>query len=156
MTPARLLVPVLLLCPAFLFAQENLQKTSPMNDPPASRSGNSISAPRIDPLGTTPAPVPQDPLARLESSLPPRFNPRYSATPSDGDRALLPEWGPDSVISPGQLAGGTCYAIRSYVVARDSKDSDSVHPAGYSTCVASNKVQLKSATGSARTVPSEK
>lgn len=151
MTPARLLVPVLLLCPAFLFAQENLQKTSPMNDPLASRSGNSISAPRIDPLGRTPTPVPQDPLARLESSLPPRFN------PSDSAKTILPpEWGPDSVISPGQLAGGTCYAIRSYVVARDSKDSDSVHPAGYSTCVPSNKVQLKSATGSARTIPSEK
>jgi hypothetical protein len=30
--------------------------------------------------------------------------------------------------------GPTCYAIRSYVVARDSRDSDSTHPAGYSTC----------------------
>jgi hypothetical protein len=41
--------------------------------------------------------------------------------------------------------GPTCYAIRSYVVARDSKDSDSTHPAGYSTCQPSNRYQVKSA-----------
>ncbi|MGA8269924.1 MAG: hypothetical protein WB919_00065 [Candidatus Sulfotelmatobacter sp.] len=27
-----------------------------------------------------------------------------------------------------------CYSMRSYKVARDSSDSDSTHPAGYSTC----------------------
>lgn len=37
----------------------------------------------------------------------------------------------------------TCYAIRSYVVARDSKESDSTHPAGYSTCRPSARYQLK-------------
>jgi len=37
----------------------------------------------------------------------------------------------------------TCYAIRSYVVARDSKESDSTHPAGYSTCRPSTRYQLK-------------
>lgn len=50
---------------------------------------------------------------------------------------------------PGTLVvdsnGPTCYAIRSYVVARDSKDSDSTHPAGYSTCQPSNRYQVKSA-----------
>jgi hypothetical protein len=42
-------------------------------------------------------------------------------------------------------ADTTCYTIRSYVVARDSKDSDSTHPAGYSTCRPSNRYQLRSA-----------
>jgi hypothetical protein len=42
-------------------------------------------------------------------------------------------------------ADTTCYAIRSYVVARDSQDSDSTHPAGYSTCQPSNRYQVKSA-----------
>lgn len=28
----------------------------------------------------------------------------------------------------------TCFTIRSYVVARDNKNSDSTHPVGYSTC----------------------
>jgi len=39
----------------------------------------------------------------------------------------------------------TCYAIRSYVVARDSKDSDSTHPTGYSTCRPSDRYHVKSA-----------
>lgn len=39
----------------------------------------------------------------------------------------------------------TCYAIRSYVVAQDSKGSDSTHPAGYSTCQPSNRYQVKTA-----------
>jgi hypothetical protein len=42
-------------------------------------------------------------------------------------------------------AGPTCYAIRSYVVARDSKDSDSTHPAGYSTCRPSERYQVRTA-----------
>jgi len=37
----------------------------------------------------------------------------------------------------------TCYRIRAYLVARDSKDSDSTHPAGYSTCQPSAQYQLK-------------
>ncbi len=37
----------------------------------------------------------------------------------------------------------TCYAIRSYVVARDSMDSDSTHPAGYSTCQPATRYSLK-------------
>ena len=36
-----------------------------------------------------------------------------------------------------------CYAIRSYVVARDSKHSDSVHPVGYTTCVPASRYQLR-------------
>jgi hypothetical protein len=39
----------------------------------------------------------------------------------------------------------TCFAIRSYVVARDSKDSDSTHPAGYSTCRPSDRYKVKGA-----------
>jgi hypothetical protein len=39
--------------------------------------------------------------------------------------------------------GPTCYAIRSYVVARDSKDSDSTHPAGYSTCQPAARYRVK-------------
>jgi hypothetical protein len=40
-------------------------------------------------------------------------------------------------------AVGVCYAIRSYVVARDSKDSDSTHPVSYSTCQPAARYQLK-------------
>jgi hypothetical protein len=44
-------------------------------------------------------------------------------------------------------ADATCYAIRSYVVARDSKDSDSTHPAGYSTCRRASRYHLKTTVG---------
>lgn len=37
----------------------------------------------------------------------------------------------------------TCYAIRSYVVARDSKTSDSTHPVSYSTCQPAARYQLR-------------
>ncbi len=37
----------------------------------------------------------------------------------------------------------TCLKIRSYVVARDSKDSDSTHPVSYSTCQPSSRYGLK-------------
>ena len=37
----------------------------------------------------------------------------------------------------------TCYTMRSYVVARDSKDSDSTHLTGYSTCQRATKYRLK-------------
>ena len=42
--------------------------------------------------------------------------------------------------------GPTCYAIRSYMVARDSKDSDSTHPAGYSTCQPVGRYGVKTIT----------
>ena len=44
----------------------------------------------------------------------------------------------------GQLgSGATCYKIRSYVVARDSKNSDSTHPVSYSTCQPAARYQLR-------------
>lgn len=44
---------------------------------------------------------------------------------------------------PGLQDDSLCYAIRSYVVARDNKDSDSVHPVGYTTCVPASRYQLR-------------
>jgi hypothetical protein len=43
----------------------------------------------------------------------------------------------------------TCYAIRSYVVERDSSDSDSTHAAGYSTCRRASRYHFKTAEGQA-------
>lgn len=37
---------------------------------------------------------------------------------------------------------GACYTIRSYVVARDSKDSDATHLVGYSTCRPANRYRV--------------
>ena len=38
-----------------------------------------------------------------------------------------------------------CLNIRSYVVARDSKNSDSVHLTGYTTCVPASRFRLRTA-----------
>jgi hypothetical protein len=43
----------------------------------------------------------------------------------------------------GLGSGATCYKIRSYVVARDSKNSDSTHPVSYSTCQPAARYQLR-------------
>lgn len=37
-----------------------------------------------------------------------------------------------------------CYAIRSYVVVRDTLHSDSTHAGGYSTCVAAARIRMYS------------
>lgn len=47
-----------------------------------------------------------------------------------------------------------CYTIRSYVVARDSKDSDSVHPVSYSTCQPASRYRLR--TTQIQTEPSDR
>jgi hypothetical protein len=49
------------------------------------------------------------------------------------------------LVSPdGQLAlDNTCFAIRSYVVARDSKNSDSTHLVHYSTCQPASRYRVK-------------
>ncbi len=40
-------------------------------------------------------------------------------------------------------ADATCFTMRSYVVARDSKDSDSTHPTSYSTCQPASKYRVR-------------
>jgi hypothetical protein len=40
-------------------------------------------------------------------------------------------------------ADAACFTMRSYVVARDSKDSDSTHPTGYSTCQPASKYRVR-------------
>jgi len=95
-------------------------------------------------------------LARLQASVPPQFKTNQD---NSSKTLLLPdtEMGPGFVIYPEQVAGGgTCFAIRSYVVARDSKNSDSVHLVSSSTCVSAHKVQLKNATDSAHPLQLEK
>lgn len=48
------------------------------------------------------------------------------------------------VVMDGQFGDDTlCYTMRSYVVARDDKDSDSVHAVGYSTCQTASRYRLK-------------
>jgi hypothetical protein len=47
--------------------------------------------------------------------------------------------------SPALEDDPTCYTIRTYVVARDGKDSDSTHPVRYSTCAPAERYKVKTA-----------
>jgi hypothetical protein len=60
----------------------------------------------------------------------------WQSTPNSDDQT---SGAPDGV-NPGDTA---CYAIRSYVVARDNKHSDSTHLVGYSTCQPALRYGLK-------------
>jgi len=152
MTCARLLAASLLLCPVLVCAQES-RATTGSSVASAASGKAAVSA---EPWSITAnieakANVPQDPLARLETSQPPKY--RNDQRP-DTKTLLFPTPGNGFVISPGALADNSCFAIRSYLMARDNKHSDSTHLAGYTTCVPSRKYQLRKAAGTEDMTPS--
>ncbi len=120
MTSVRLLTAAVLLCTASAFAQEQL--SSPTRPNRTAEPEKSAQAAASEPwkLGLN------QPRDTRDSSLQwQQLDPmavRAGARP--GDDTL-------------------CYKIRSYVVARDSKDSESVHPVGYSTCQPASRYRLK-------------
>ncbi len=81
----------------------------------------------------------KDPLNRLQID-------KYKVFRSNkSTRTLLvgPEADAGMFLTGMEGLDGTCYAIRSYVVARDSKDSDSTHPVSYSTCQPSTRYRVR-------------
>jgi hypothetical protein len=144
MTLAHFLAP-LMVCSALAFAQQkpdSLASSTQIAD--ASQSGTVASAEpwKFIPNQTVHAASAKDSLDRLQID-------KYKLVPSKTDtRALL--WGPEADAGmiltgvDGQTDGPTtCLKIRSYVVARDSKDSDSTHPVSYSTCQPSSRYHVK-------------
>jgi hypothetical protein len=120
MTPVRLLVAAVLICTASAFAQEQLSSTIRPNR--AAEPEKSAQSAATEPWKLV---INQPPDSRQSSFQWLQLDPmavRADARP--GDDTL-------------------CYKIRSYVVARDSKDSDSVHPVGYSTCQPASRYRLK-------------
>jgi hypothetical protein len=135
-TFAHLLAAALLVCSAPALAQNQ--------QPPASPSPENLRRP-AEPWRILPRATPASDSSRALES---RVN-EYKADVYQMDacgKIISPyEFYPISHFSKEQLDDRTCYAIRSYVVARDSKDSDSTHPTGYSTCRPSDRYQVKSA-----------
>lgn len=115
MTSARVAVLAILCLPLALWAQDQR---------PASSSSDELK------VGSS-----QNPLVRLPKSQP-ESSPASTVflAPFPADKMALAMSGSDD---------DTCYAIRSYVVARDSKDSDSTHLVGYSTCRPAARYQVK-------------
>lgn len=58
---------------------------------------------------------------------------------------LITTVSPDGETQKMESEDTVCYFIRSYVVARDNKDSDSTHPVSSSTCQPINRYGLRSA-----------
>lgn len=120
MPPVRFLPVVVLICTASAFAQEQVSSTT--------RSNRSAEPERS---------------ARVTTSDPWRIVLNQS---TDARESSL-QWrqlDPIAVRADARPGDDTlCYKIRSYVVARDNKDSDSVHPVGYSTCQPASRYRLK-------------
>ena len=73
-----------------------------------------------------------------------------SSTYNSGQESDLIRLFPPAEVQPA--AEGLCYTIRSYVVARDEKNSDSTHVVKASTCQPARKFQLKSARSANQSV----
>jgi len=140
MPVARLFAATLALCSTLLFAQDRPENTRPHGDfliSPDSRS----------------TPIASEPWRILPGPL----------QDSDASRALIAhaeQYEPDGykvdasgmIVSPRRFyleppADSTddklCFTIRSYVVERDEKDSDSTHAVGSSTCQPARRYALK-------------
>jgi hypothetical protein len=140
MTLVNAFAAALVVCSLPSFCQVTPQPNFPKKPDLGIKTTQSSDPWRIVPDDATP----QDPLARILSASTPYainkdrgFN-LHLTPPLEADKmAVWPdgEYGADSV----------CYTIRSYVVARDAKDSDSVHPVGYSTCQPATRYRLRTA-----------
>jgi hypothetical protein len=87
-------------------------------------------------------PVPADPVSRMEQN----FS-KFRVMPTQRSSAISIAPGSETdkaAVSLDDIAtDSSCYAIRSYVVARDRKNSDSTHPVAYSTCQPASRYRLR-------------
>ncbi len=144
MTPVRIAV-ALLLC-SLAFAQERPSPAAaiPGNANDAGMTAIATAEPwRLLPTTSVTA-VAKSPLEGLQIDQF-RIDPsgRALKLEAKADPVVL---GSESLPIDGLLPDDTtCYAIRSYVVARDRKNSDSTHPVSYSTCQPASRYRLKTA-----------
>ena len=144
MTSVRLLVAAAFLVSPVLFAQDTAPNKSQASDNSnlASTTQNQpLIIDRLVPMWGT---VPQNPLLRFETTEPSTFGQKQ---PSDTALLNAQDVGPFA-IPPDVFADRYCLKIRSYQVARDSKNSDSTHLVGYSTCLPASRYRLRTAAGS--------
>ena len=153
MTLARLLAATLVVCSLSAIAQnERLQATNALT--PACREiwtgcpvqGNIIGSKTfffLDPMTAAAAWQPLRPTSDRPAGVPSEYN------ALDPERLGQYRLNQIKIVPPLHLkmqtldSDVTCLTLRTYIVARDSKDSDSTHPVGYSTCQPSAQYQLK-------------
>jgi hypothetical protein len=143
MTSVRLLTAAVLLCTVSAFAQEQLHSATRSNR--TAEPDKSVRATAPEPWKIVPD-QPTDSRAGANSPQQKQID-AYKIDRSRIDPTRRPfRWDAqvDPMLMDGQLGDDTvCYKIRSYVVARDHKDSDSVHPVGYSTCQPASRYRLR-------------
>jgi hypothetical protein len=144
MTPLRLLPAAVLCCTVLAFSQE----------PPSSGIRPNRTAEPDKSMQAT-ASKPWKIVLSQPADLNAGANPlqqaqidKYKIDRSRIENGRSLRWGsqidPIFIVMDGQLGDDTvCYKIRSYVVARDAKDSDSVHPVAYSTCQPASRYRLR-------------
>jgi hypothetical protein len=145
MTLARLLAAALVICSALSFAQTKTDSLT-ISDQAAATSVPAMASSsepwKFIPTQRAEPSAAKSPMDRLQID-------QYKLFRSKTDsRTLLvgPEADAGMILSglDGDTDGvTTCLKIRSYVVARDSKDSESTHLVSYSTCQPSSRYQLK-------------
>lgn len=147
MTLPRLLAVAVLFATSLAFAQDKqanpnslavLQAAPLAQAVPQHKSANAVEPWRFVPdekAGSGKNPLDRMQLDQFQISQHKYPNGRYFIM--NGEKIIVPDW-------DGQLTSDvTCYTMRSYRVARDSKNSDSTHPAGYTTCQPTSRYRLK-------------
>jgi hypothetical protein len=138
MTHNRLLWAILLICSAMAPAQKQKDSTSAGIKPDQARRSVEVARALPRAMSTRPQDV------SAQGKQPNRWQIEQFNVNRDGYPVKFDD--PIALNLDGQFGhDNVCYAIRSYVVARDTKDSDSVHPVGYTTCVPARPDQLKKA-----------
>jgi hypothetical protein len=150
MPVARLLAIVLLACTAILSAQVQNRSTFPAGLTVDNKAANKAAGQtqrepwQIIPDLTSELFFPLNPQSHF-------WNKPYHKLPQEeGFRWFMNEptsQGPRIMVLPNgeYTADSICYSIRSYMVARDDKDSDSTHPVGSSTCQPASRYAVKKA-----------
>jgi hypothetical protein len=138
MSIIRLLATAIVLFPVASYAQD-LSNSAPQVERNLNASQFVPGAQRaLIPLRSAPA----DPVSRMEQS----FS-QFRVMPAQRSSAISiargSETDPAAVPLDDIATDSSCYAIRSYVVARDSKNSDSTHPVAYSTCQPASRYRLR-------------
>jgi hypothetical protein len=141
MTSAPVFAAALLICSVPAFAQK--KNDSPADSPGARSTEVASSEPwRILPEQPADANAGKTAMDRLRID---QYKiHQFSMHDRNGQFYVLVPNDPWALPLGGQPTDATtCYNIRTYVVARDSKDSDSTHPVSYSTCQPASRYGLK-------------
>jgi hypothetical protein len=156
MTSARVVALLFLLSCVLVVAQDKKPDNKPAVSPNPATTATSPEPWRILPDLTAKADVAPDPLLRFQTARPQTQKKDPSANPGEHLTFPVVPGSAMSFRSPGQRADdNTCLKIRSYQVARDTKDTDSTHFVGYSTCQPSSRYQLRTTVGSDQASPKQ-